>query len=484
MTYNFFGKRVIILIDEIDYTVLNFLESNIKELSQGLVDCSTRKKLREISDTIEQMGQTIIKPSTSFLSRQIRQVILTGITNTLIASGSSALNQVETYTVVDAAYQEFYGANEEEIKELIHRIFEKIDPEIEEFLMAEIKKWYNGYGCPDNPKFSIYNIYSVMSYFENFKLAHKDKENPKMFKGKAFWTSSSINEIITNFKLMQSLDLKLLQKLYDLAIYQNNSKDAIFNPDKQDLCLFIKGLKPKLESCIPYLLLHTGYLTMGVNSENEVYFRVPNQEIFEHYSSHILPPYAFSLIKKEIGQEDQFKNVSEIFNNDLEFDETFEFNVNTQILSSMTNTGKINEMTFESVIFSLIFWYYIQSPSTAQYKPMIEKFVEGGKIDTIFEPNHLLSHSIMQTRITYTIIIHEYKIEESTSLENVENAKEQAYWQIFCKNYLSEPLSKYKLLNSAEKDVWKVKLRPILFHCNENRGNWHVKMANFEFSFT
>ena len=70
LTYNFFGKRVIILIDEIDYTVLNFLESNIKELSQGLVDCSTRKKLREISDTIEQMGQTIIKPSTSFIKRR------------------------------------------------------------------------------------------------------------------------------------------------------------------------------------------------------------------------------------------------------------------------------------------------------------------------------------------------------------------------------------------------------------------------------
>ena len=80
-------------------------------------------------------------------------------------------------------------------------------------------------------------------------------------------------------------------------------------------------------------------------------------------------------------------------------------------------------------------------------------------------------------------MIHEYKVEETTNINNVENAKEQAYWQIFCKNYLSEPLAKYKLLKSSEKDCWKVKLRPIVFYADENKGNWHMNMESFVFSY-
>ena len=220
--------------------------------------------------------------------------------------------------------------------------------------------------------------------------------------------------------------------------------------------------------------MHTGYLTEERIDDDRgfssYYYRVPNNEILQLFIKNIVPAYFCNKMKLETND---YQNFCSKLNEELNDDELFTKNVETTILPSLGNSGELNEIAFEKMIYAITQWHFMFNPLHAKYQSHLEKNVLGGRIVTFFEPNWKIGLS------DYTIIIHEYKLEIVTGLTNVESAKEQAYWQIFVKNYLLEPISKYS--KCKYQNFWKVKLRPIVFHKNENTNEWNVTMGNFIF---
>ena len=476
LTHDHFKKKVIILIDEVDFPILNFIEQNIESFNENFPKSEIRQNLLKISNLLGDLISPLVKPGRKMFSDKIELVLVTGITDSLVRMESSPLNMIKTFTITDSSFQEFYGATDEDIKELMQRIFKEIDSITEKHILADIKSWYNGYRCPFDSKISIYNVYSIINYFYDFVNHYRNKKDPIPFKPKSYWITSSINMILANFNLIRNLDKKFLETLFELTCDKNIDHDYGFAPNDNDFSLFLKG-ETNFQECLPYLLLHTGYVAMDQYFDEKIYYRVPNNEIRKLLSEYILPSYVASQMSLPMTKKN-FVDVSKKLSDELQFDDLFQGNVQDFVLNSMTNSGKINEITFESIIFSLIFWHFLQYPSSSFHKPLIEKSVRGGKIDTIIEPNHD-NNKIFD----YMVMIHEYKSLDETNMNNVEDAQKQAYWQIFCKNYLSEPLSKYPYLDEKYKESWKVKLRTIIFHRDENKNKWLMTMKCFVFTY-
>ena len=474
LLYNHFKKtRVMVLIDEIDFPLLQLIERNIDRLSSDDPNSQIRKYLNKIQDFMSSIIGPIVKVDNPHNSLKIRQIILTGITDLFVSLSSSLVNDIRKYTMLDLRYQEFYGATESEITQLLDQILFEAKSDEKQEILNDIKRWYNGYSCSTN-KVPIYNVYSIMNYFSDF-IVHYRVNQSENFLAQGYWTTSSISEIFRNSGFLEKLNPNFIKKLNDLFIDKTVASTE-FNPRSDDIIKFIKGFELKIEKALPYLLLHTGYITEAKNYDTEelsYYYSVPNNEILLLYSQDVFSVYLHHKIKITDKELEIF---SEKLNTELNNDELFCANVQENILDHMKNCGNLNEISFESMIYAILNWHFIHNPLKALYQPSIEKTVEGGGIiDGFHWPNN------MTARSNYTIIIHEYKYEVSTGQNNIQSAKEQAFWQILAKNYLLEPLSKYSFCKY--KQIWEVKVRPIVFHKNENENNWQMSMDTFVFCY-
>ena len=79
-----------------------------------------------------------------------------------------------------------------------------------------------------------------------------------------------------------------------------------------------------------------------------------------------------------------------------------------------------------------------------------------------------------------TFIINEHKILDQTTMENVGQTLQDALWQIFCKQYISEAIA--KIISDLLNTGMTIKIRPMVYHLNELQGKWNLKMESYEFS--
>ena len=101
--------------------------------------------------------------------------LMTGVLRVAKEGILSGLNNLDVYTVFDAAFSEYFGFTEDEVADMAayYGVPEK---------MTEIKAWYDGY---DFGGTEIYNPWSVLNYFK------------KDCRAAPYWLDTSSNDLIT-----------------------------------------------------------------------------------------------------------------------------------------------------------------------------------------------------------------------------------------------------------------------------------------------
>ena len=116
--YRYYGKKVILLIDEYDAPLINAYE-------KGFYD----KAINFFSTFYSSVLKT---------NDYLQTGVLTGILKVVKEGIFSGLNNIEVYTVLDEHYSNFFGFTEEEVEKAAREY--GLTDEI-----LEVKKWYNGY---------------------------------------------------------------------------------------------------------------------------------------------------------------------------------------------------------------------------------------------------------------------------------------------------------------------------------------------------
>ncbi len=234
LLYEYYGKRVIILIDEYDVP-LDKAEKN------GYYD--------QMLDVIRAMLLSVLKdcPYTE-------KGILTGCLRLSKESLFTGLNNLSVYSITGDEYASTFGFTEDEVAKLLDDagLSDKADI---------IKAWYDGYVIAD---FRLYTPWDVVSYVK--RLLTNRNATPQNF-----WANSSGNEAVKRLIDMTDVDIEedystlisggvVRKRIIETLTYRNlySSPDNIWS-----------------------LLFMSGYLTLAgpyqPNGETEL--RIPNEEI-------------------------------------------------------------------------------------------------------------------------------------------------------------------------------------------------------------
>ena len=408
-----YGRKVYVLIDEYDATINN----NYNKLT-----------FNDITGLIRGLFTSILKGN-----EDVQKGILTGILRVAKANLFSGLNNVREYGVLDSKFARHYGFTEEEVSTLLKARWSNEDGLSQR--IEEARLWYNGYTMGE---VVVYNPWSIAGYFSDGE-------------AKPYWVESGsdrlLKEAIGNIQMHSQL------------INLRDGKSLKVELEKQVNFDDIKAQTPK---AVLSLLIHAGYLTLEGREEEQYLIKLPNNEVKRVFSK-LHREWVQSETSK-LGASDQL--LKEI-HDALDDKSLFQEKVNKLILDKLSE-GEKSEAYFQTLIGGIIEVYSFTHGSEAKHKVLVEKSVsKGGRIDNIFYPG-------AQDKIT-PVIIHEYKQLHKTTLENVKQELDGAFWQILDKKYLDEPLSKKKHHTDSHK--WEnIKLRSIVFVKDETSGRWSMHM--------
>ena len=238
--YDFYGKKVIVLIDEYDQPIIN---SYIEEYYD------------ETIDFFKSFYGAVLKDN-----EYLEMGVMTGILRVAKENIFSGLNNLEVHTILDDEFTEYFGIMENEVEKSV----EDFGLEYE---LKDVQKWYNGYLFGNR---KVYNPWSIVNFLKNGKL-------------KPYWVNTSGNALIKLYlkKLRDSIFddfTKLLDKKNILKIINDN--------------MTFGNLEANFEKNIWNLFFHSGYLTLAEKyNENDVYLKIPNEEILKMFSEMFIEVY-------------------------------------------------------------------------------------------------------------------------------------------------------------------------------------------------
>lgn len=164
--YRYYGKKVIILLDEYDTLIQ---EAYVKGYKRELVDL-TRSLFNATFKT------------NPFLER----AVMTGITRVSKESDFSDLNNLEVITSTSDKYTDIFGFTEEEVSSAL-REFGLSDQE------KEVKEWYDGFTF--GKLSDIYNPWSIINYLDKKRAG-------------AYWANTSSNSLVEKLLRESNSDIK------------------------------------------------------------------------------------------------------------------------------------------------------------------------------------------------------------------------------------------------------------------------------------
>lgn len=239
-------KRVVILIDEYDKPIIDYLENG--EIKQA-------QENREILKTF----YSGVKDQDRF----IRFLFITGVSKFSRVSIFSDLNHLSDITMHDD-YSTIVGYSEIEMKKYYNDYLKKVTNKLkisEQQLLQKIKEWYNGYSW-DGINF-LYNPYSLLNLFD-----------AKAFKN--FWFETGTPTF-------------LIKKLKESGTEINRSINKLVNESSFN--------KYDIDNInITAIMFQTGYLTIkNVNhDENRYLLEFPNKEVRDSFLNFAVEHYANS----------------------------------------------------------------------------------------------------------------------------------------------------------------------------------------------
>ena len=224
--YDYYGKKVILLIDEYDTPLIYAYEN-------GYYD--------EAINFFRTLYGTALKGN-----KYLEKAVLTGILRVVKEGIFSDLNNLVVYTVLDRKYSNHFGLTEEEVITGL-RDYELYDT------LEDVRKWYNGYRFGEA---DVYNPWSIINYLNRKELG-------------AYWVNTSndntINRLIGNANSSMFEDLK--------EIFEGKKIDKTVN-------VFSDMSRMSSPKEIWHLMLFSGYLTTSGREDMNVYnLKIPNYEV-------------------------------------------------------------------------------------------------------------------------------------------------------------------------------------------------------------
>ena len=221
-----YNEKVIVLIDEYDVPLTMAYEYGFYDIAVIF---------------FKSLYGSVLKTNSS-----LKMGVLTGAIRVAQAGIFSDLNNIETHTILDEAYDEYFGLLENEVENALLEY--KSEDRLE-----DVKLWYDGYKFGN---IEVYNPWSILKYIKYKKL-------------EAYWINTSGNVLIKELLLISDgivfEDLDNLVNGHEKTIYVNENVALGNNLDPNRLW---------------ELMLFSGYLTVKEKINSEAYLvKIPNKEI-------------------------------------------------------------------------------------------------------------------------------------------------------------------------------------------------------------
>ena len=262
-----YGKRVIVLIDEYDVPLA-------KANEYGYYD--------EMVMLVRSLFGAALKTNDN-----LQFAVLTGCLRAAKESIFTGLNNFKVLSIMDAAYDEYFGFTDTEVREML-RYFGF------EHAYDKIKEWYDGYRFGNT---DVYCPWDVICYCD--KLRFDPKLQPQNF-----WINTSGNQVIEHFieRMDRQKKFRKDDGTEDKARLTKGEMERLINGDAvqkeihQELTC--KDLYSSVDN-IWSVLFMTGYLTRRGDADgNTVNLVIPNREIRNVYTEQIM-----KLFKEQVSRD-------------------------------------------------------------------------------------------------------------------------------------------------------------------------------------
>ena len=254
--YKYYGKKVIILIDEYDAPIINAFDKGY---------------YNEAINFFQVFYSSALKTNDS-----LKYGILTGITRIIKEGIFSGLNNLKVDTILNKKYSEYFGLLENEVIKMLDYFEMK-------YKIEEVKEWYNGYIFGDK---RVYNPWSIINYVDNGEI-------------KAYWANVSGNTLLENM-----LDQAGEDVYTDLKRFTDGESIEKYISDGTT----IKSLLSNDDE-IWQLFLYSGYLTKAkeqieidetLEYTNIYNLKIPNKEIRKYFGNMFLNRFFGTELKTSI----------------------------------------------------------------------------------------------------------------------------------------------------------------------------------------
>ena len=375
--YEYYGKKVIVLIDEYDQPIINSYINGY---------------YNETIDFFKSFYGSVLKDN-----EYLEMSVITGILRVAKENIFSGLNNLEVHTILDSEFTEYFGIMEDEVENALKDFNLEYD-------LEDVQKWYNGYLFGDT---KVYNPWSIINFLKRRKL-------------KSYWVNTSGNGLIKLY----------LQKLKD-EIFDDFSKllnkESVIKRINDNMTF--GNLEANFEKNVWNLFFHSGYLTLTEEydeDEEEIYLKIPNEEILKMFSEMFIEIY-FENYETFLDMTIALKN------GDVE---KFKFELRKILLENIgifDVSGNYKEQFYHGLLLGLVLML------KNEYEITSNGFAGKGRYDLLLKPKNTLNKLTGREGIIFELKILNIKSEFSFEAihEKLEKECEIALNQIDEKEYVS-----------------------------------------------
>ena len=372
--YEYYGKKVIVLIDEYDQPIINSYINGY---------------YNETIDFFKSFYGSVLKDN-----EYLEMSVITGILRVAKENIFSGLNNLEVHTILDSEFTEYFGIMENEVEDALKDFGL-------EYELEDVQKWYNGYLFGDT---KVYNPWSIINFLKKGKL-------------RPYWVNTSGNGLIQLY--LEKLKNEIFDEFSRLL-----NKENIFETINDSMTF--GNLKANFEKNIWNLFFHSGYLTLAKKNdedEEEVYLKIPNEEILKMFSKMFIEVYF-----RDSNNFSKFTNA--LKSGDIE---KFKFELN-KILLENTGIFDVNGNYKEQFYHRLMLGLILKLRN--EYEITSNGFAGKGRYDLLLKPKNVLGGRegiIFELKIVNLV----EKLEKDNLKEKLEKECEIALRQIDEKKYSS-----------------------------------------------
>ena len=378
--YNYYGKKVIILIDEYD---------------QPIINSYIRGYYKEAIDFFKNFYGTVLKDN-----EYLEMSVMTGILRVAKENIFSGLNNIKIHSILNKRFTEYFGILENEVEDALKDFGMEYD-------LQDVQKWYNGYLFGDT---KVYNPWSIINFLDEEELG-------------AYWVNTSGNQLIQLY--LQRLKNEIFEDFSKLL-----NEESIFKFINESMTF--DNLEANFEKNIWNLFFHSGYLTLAENynkMKNNVSLKIPNKEILEMFSEMFIEvyfkrPYAFFNMTNALEKGDM-KN--------------FKIELNKILLENVgifDVSGTYKEQFYHGLMLGLVL------KMRNEYEISSNGFAGKGRYDLLLKPKNIFDKFNKSDKkegiiFEFKILNITEKLSEDKIKERLEKECEIALKQIDEKEYVS-----------------------------------------------